>query len=38
MAFRVRKGNPKGVHDWSDLARSADFPEPLSPAITFMPG
>ena len=37
-AFRVRRGNPKGVHDWSDLARSAVFPEPLSPAITFMPG
>lgn len=37
-AFLVRKGNPKGVHDWSDLARSAVFPEPLSPALTFMPG
>ena len=37
-AFLVRRGNPKGVHDWSDLARSAVFPEPLSPAITFMPG
>lgn len=31
MAFLVRKGNPKGVHDWSDLARNdvkLVFPNP----------
>lgn len=31
MAFLVRKGNPKNIHDWSDLARSdvkLVFPNP----------
>ncbi|MGP3592184.1 sulfate ABC transporter substrate-binding protein [Vagococcus sp. WN89Y] len=31
MAFLVRKGNPKGIHDWNDLARSdvkLIFPNP----------
>ena len=31
MAFLVRKGNPKGVHDWSDLTKSdvkLVFPNP----------
>lgn len=31
MAFLVRKGNPKGIHDWRDLARDGVqlvFPNP----------
>lgn len=31
MAFLVRKGNPKGIHDWNDLARDGVrlvFPNP----------
>ncbi|VEB56223.1 thiosulfate-binding protein [Salmonella enterica subsp. enterica] len=31
MGFLVRKGNPKNIHDWSDLVRSdvkLIFPNP----------
>ena len=40
MAFLVRKGNPKNIQDWSDLARpdvKLVFPNPKTSAMPVTP-